>query len=124
MTLPLHIIVADDTDSVRGLIVRVVARTYPSVRISAVADGQDALAVFDNEGADLIITNNAMRTMDGITLINLLRARPSHVPIVMISGDPGIESQALAAGANGFLSKPFSMQGLMQMLLGLLNTTP
>lgn len=124
MTLPLHVIVADDTDSVRGVIVRAVARSYPSVRISAVADGRDALQVFDNEGADLIITNNAMITMSGLTLIGLLRARPSAVPIVMVSGDPAIEAQALAMGANSFLTKPFSMQELIRSITALLSHTP
>ena len=55
-----HILIADDDASVRALIARIVARAYPSVTISSVPDGLDALQIYDQRGADMLITNNAM----------------------------------------------------------------
>jgi len=115
-----HIIVTDDTDSVRGIITRIIARTYPSVRISAVADGADALAVFDHEGADLIITNNEMRRMGGLELIREVRSRSGRIPIIMISGDHLARQEAVAAGVTLFVEKPFSTAELIRILQSLL----
>ncbi|GAB4450347.1 MAG: hypothetical protein OHK0015_55590 [Chloroflexi bacterium OHK40] len=115
-----HVIIADDDDSVRSLVARVVGRTYRSVQLSLVNDGADALQVFDQRGADLVITNNQMLTMHGMDLIHALRTRSATVPILMLSADRTIAGPALAAGATQFLLKPFRVPELRQTLLGLL----
>lgn len=118
-----HVIVADDTDSARGLVARIVARTYPSVRITAVADGDEALDVFDREGAHLLITNNQMQRMHGLALIIAIRSRNPRVAIIMVSNDISFESLALASGANIFIAKPFTVQILTRALLSVLPNT-
>lgn len=115
-----HIIVADDTDSIRGLIVRVIARTYAAIRISSVTDGQDALDIFFNEGADLIVTNNDMPRVKGLELIRRVRAVQPDLPIIMVSGDPTIAPAAFAVGATRFVDKPFTVMHLAQVLTSLL----
>ncbi len=115
-----HIIIADDTDSVRGLLARVVARMYPAVRISAVTDGQDALDIFQSEGADLLITNNDMPRLNGIALVRHVRALNATLPIVMVSGDTRLAPTAMAAGVTSFVSKPFTIGQLTQVLAQLL----
>lgn len=115
-----HIIIADDTDMVRNLITRVVARTYRSARITAVADGQDALNIFLRDGADLVITNNNMRRLTGLALIAVLRRSSTTLPIVMISGDTGMALQARRLGVSAFIAKPFTPRELSQTLLALL----
>lgn len=118
-TMP-HVLIAEDNDEVRALLARVVARTYPSVTISAVADGADALALYLARGADLLITNNDMPIMSGIVLVQTLRAQQASIPILMISSDAVIQPAAMAAGATRFLLKPFVLADLAQALLLLL----
>lgn len=115
-----HIIIADDDDAVRSILTRIVARTYPSARISAFADGKEALDIFDAEGADLVITNYQMGQMDGLTLIRLLRQRDATVPIVMVSGHPSTEPQALALGVSAFVTKPIELATFVPVLTSLL----
>lgn len=115
-----HIIIADDTDSVRGLVARVVARTYPAVRISAVTDGQDAFDIFQSEGAHLLITNNDMPRLDGIALVQHVRAINATLPIIMISGNAAMFSAAMVAGVTSFVGKPFTVGQLTQELTKLL----
>ena len=115
-----HIIIADDTDSVRGLLARIITRIYSIVRITAANDGVAALEVFDREGADLVITNNEMAQMNGLVLITALRQRNALVPIVMVAGNTVIEPQARAAGASAFIAKPFKVADVTQVLLALL----
>lgn len=115
-----HIIIADDEDDMRSLMARVVVRTYPSVTISAVQDGVDALMVYGQRGADMLITNYDMPLMDGLALVRALRARQVTIPIVMVSGDAGIAQQALAAGITQFVVKPFTIVQFAQILTNLL----
>jgi two-component system chemotaxis response regulator CheY len=117
MPLPYHIIIADDDDNLRALMARVVVRTYPSVRISAVGNGLDALQMYDQHGADLIITNNNMPGMSGLSLVETLRVlRQATLPIIMVSATTTLERQAVALGVNGFVVKPFTLAKLTQVL--------
>lgn len=115
-----HILIADDDDSVRALLARVCVRTYPSVALSAVKDGLEALAAFSHHPADLVITNANMPGLDGLGLIRALRAQQIAVPILMISANAAVEQAALAAGATRFLEKPIQLDLLRQILIDLL----
>jgi CheY-like chemotaxis protein len=120
MTPAYHVIIADDDDDIRAVIARVVVRAYSSVTISAVSDGLDALLVYDQRSADLVITNNGMPVLSGLSLIEQLRVRSATLPIVMVSADATIEQRALALGASRFLAKPFALAQLAQTLINLL----
>jgi CheY-like chemotaxis protein len=116
-----HVIIADDDDGVRGLIARVVARTYAAVTISAVTNGLDALRIYDQRSADLLITNHDMPGMGGLGLVEALRVvRQATLPIVMVSADLRIQSRALALGVTRFVAKPFTLTQLAQVLTSLL----
>jgi two-component system, chemotaxis family, chemotaxis protein CheY len=115
-----RVIIADDHDAVRGLLARLVVRQYPSVTIVAVANGAEALDSYRQHGADLVITNQDMPVLDGLDLIRALRSSPPRVPILMVSSNPAIEAQALTAGADRFLLKPFSVDALRRVLIDLL----
>lgn len=119
-TTTYHVIIADDQPGVRGLIARVVARTYPAVTITAVADGLEALRVFERHGADLLITNYNMPGLNGLQLAQHLRAQATTLPIVMVSASAGMAGHALAAGVTSFVAKPFTITELAQTLRDLL----
>jgi CheY-like chemotaxis protein len=116
-----HVIIADDDDGVRGLIARVVARTYTAVTISAVTNGLDALRIYDQWSADLLITNQDMPGISGLGLVEALRVvRQATLPIVMVSADLRIQPRALALGVTRFVAKPFTLNYLAQVLTSLL----
>jgi CheY-like chemotaxis protein len=115
-----HFIIAEDDDAMRAVIARIVVQTYPSVSISAVKDGSEALIIFGQRGADFVITNYDMPIMNGLDLIRALRARSVTIPIMMVSGDAVVEQQALAAGVSSFVTKPFRVAQLTQVLTSFL----
>jgi two-component system chemotaxis response regulator CheY len=115
-----HFIIAEDDDAMRAVIARIVVQTYPSVSISAVKDGSEALIIFGQRGADFVITNYDMPIMNGLDLIRALRARSVTIPIMMVSGDAVVEQQALAAGVSSFVTKPFRVAQLTQALTSFL----
>lgn len=80
--------------------------------------GQDALDKLQNTGVDLIITDLNMPVMDGITLIRNLRKQPvmKSKPILMLTteGLAAKKEQGKAAGATGWIVKPFDPEKLLQ----------
>jgi FixJ family two-component response regulator len=77
------------------------------------AQGFTSAVEFINGGeegsCDCIITDFCMPKMSGLDLIQLLTARGSTVPVIMVTGrpEPGLEAKAAAGGAVCLLMKPF-----------------
>jgi CheY-like chemotaxis protein len=115
-----HVIIADDDAAIHSLIARIVARTYNRVMISAVPDGLDALGIYQQHGADLVITNHEMPVLSGLSLIERLRVLSPSLPIIMVSAHQSIEAKARAVGVTHFLLKPFRITQLVQVLTDVL----
>ncbi len=116
-----HILIAEDHTIVRELLTTIVAQMYPTCTVTAVANGAEALAVFQERGADLLITDYTMPIMTGLVLIQTLRAHQVTIPIVVVSIDTSIAKAVVQAGANRFLPKPLSLPELQQTLIVLLS---
>ena len=101
---PYRIIIAEDDDSLASLLTRLILRGYPTAVVRAFGNGQDALAAYDQAGADLLFVNHGMPVMDGLTMIRILRARGDSVPMIGISGNPGLHDENMSAGATAFFA--------------------
>ena len=79
-----------------------------------------ALAQLEKQPVDLIITDWNMPGMDGLTLIREIRKQPRYasllIAMVTTEGSRDAMAQAKAAGANGHLRKPFSVESLKAMV--------
>jgi two-component system, NarL family, capsular synthesis sensor histidine kinase RcsC len=115
-----HILIAEQNAAMRDLFTTTVTRMYPTCTITAIANGAEALAVFDERGADVLITGYQMPIMTGLALTQALRARQTTIPILVVSMNTAIAEAVLHAGANRFLPKPFSFTVLQQILIDLL----
>ncbi|MFG3714053.1 SpoIIE family protein phosphatase [Micromonospora sp. NPDC047730] len=109
-----RILVADDNADLREHVTRLLA---PSWEVVAVTDGLEALRLAVDGAFDLVLTDVMMPRLDGFGLVAALRAdaRTRHVPIVLLSARAGsAEAVAgLSAGADDYLTKPFSGQELI-----------
>lgn len=80
-------------------------------------DGQHALDLAKTRGVDLVITDVNMPRMDGITLIGELRKLPDYkfTPLLMLTTEssPEKKQQGRAAGATGWIVKPFNPDQLL-----------
>jgi len=116
-----HILIVDDDDLVRHVIVRVVMGMYPTATISEGADGRDALLVYTQRGADLVVTDQDMPWFNGFALVAALRQlQQATIPILMLSADHTLEAHARAVGVTQFLPKPCPLAQLRQALTQLL----
>lgn len=81
-------------------------------------NGLEALELLQTTMVDLALVDIAMPEMDGLTLLTELRADPrfAALPIIMLtaSGQDDDRANALAIGANGFLSKPAASRELIE----------
>jgi two-component system, chemotaxis family, chemotaxis protein CheY len=83
-------------------------------------DGEDALAKLTETSVRMVITDLNMPRMDGLELIRRLRALPSYkfTPIVLLTTEsqPERKQQGKAAGATGWIVKPFSPEQLLAVV--------
>jgi PAS domain S-box-containing protein len=109
------ILLADDNADLRDYIGRLLSDRGYSVQ--TVADGEAALAALREDRPDLLITDVMMPGMDGFALLHEIRgdAALRDLSVIMLSARSGEESrvEGLDAGADDYLTKPFSARELI-----------
>lgn len=112
-----RILTVDDSGSVRSLVSSALREAGFDV-VEAV-DGADALEKIKG-GIDLVITDVNMPNIGGLELLTLLRARPEtkFVPILLLTTESqrSMRDQATAAGATGWIVKPFHPGSLVALV--------
>ncbi len=112
------ILAVDDSGSLRQMLTFSL-RTGGSQVVDAI-DGIDGLAKAKATQFDLVLTDQNMPNMDGLTFIRSLRELPAYrqVPILMLTTEssPEMKNKGRAAGANGWLVKPFDPNRLLEVV--------
>jgi len=112
------ILVVDDSSVMRKIVTRAIRQTGLDVNVTAEAgNGREAVAILDSQPVDLVICDWNMPEMNGIEFLTAIR--PKHkTPVVMLTteGTADKSQQALGAGADAYLTKPFTPDGLQQKL--------
>jgi len=108
---PNILVVDDESQITRVLKTALSSRGYA---IRTASDGDDALQVMKSWTPDLVITDLRMPNMDGVELCRYLRAK-SGIPILVLSvrNEERIKIEALDAGADDYITKPFSIDELL-----------
>ncbi len=119
------VLVIDDEPRVRELLRRLLVKLLPDAAVESAICGCDGLELATADPPDLIILDVILPDMDGLQVCQELRARGAtpRVPILMISGiltDVEARADALQAGADGFLCKPFESVEFMALVTALL----
>jgi PAS domain S-box-containing protein len=109
-----RILLADDNADMRDYIRRLLPLQY---QVQAVADGEAALAAIRAHPPDLVLTDVMMPGLDGFALLQRVRAdeRTRSIPFIMLSARASEEArvEGLDAGADDYLTKPFSARELL-----------
>ena len=112
------ILAVDDSASIRQMVSFTLKGAGYTV-VEAV-DGEDGLAKAKSTQVNLVLTDQNMPKMDGLTLIKNLRGMSSYqsVPILVLTTEAGdtMKAQGKAAGATGWLVKPFDPQKLLEVV--------
>ena len=112
------ILTVDDSASIRAAIK--IALSSEGYSVTEAANGSEGLDKATAGGFDLVVTDLNMPVMDGLTMIRQLRQRPAGagVPIIFLTteSDADVKAQAKAAGATGWLTKPFDPEQLVRVV--------
>ena len=112
------VLTVDDSASIRQMVTFTLKSSGYTV-IEA-ADGQEGLEKAKANAVNLVLTDQNMPKMDGLTLIKTLRSLPQHMttPILMLTTESSdaMKAQGKAAGATGWLVKPFDPQKLLEVV--------
>jgi len=100
------LIVEDDVTAVKLL--KILLEEVHGFKVSIARRGSEVMKLSEEVQPDVFLIDYHLADMDGIELIRALREHPrfAKTPIVMASG-LDVEDEALAAGANSFLTKPY-----------------
>jgi two-component sensor histidine kinase/DNA-binding response OmpR family regulator len=108
------ILLADDNADMREYLALLLSAHY---RVEAVSDGEAALEAVARRMPSLVLSDVMMPRMDGMELLSRLRADPrtAAVPVILLSARAGEEAkvEALEAGADDYLVKPFSTREVL-----------
>jgi two-component system, chemotaxis family, chemotaxis protein CheY len=113
-----RILTVDDSKTMRDMVSFTLRKA--GFDVNEAEEGKKALTVLSTGRFDLIITDLNMPNMDGISLIKTVRSNAQHraVPILILTteSDGAKKADGKAAGATGWLVKPFSPEKLVELV--------
>jgi DNA-binding NtrC family response regulator len=111
-----NLLIVDDDQIIQRLLV--IAARDRGWRPESAATGDEALALLKS-ATKAVILDHGLPGMDGIETLKRIRERDPEVPVIMLTGlnDAETAVRALRAGADDYLTKPFELQRLFDLLL-------
>ncbi|KQV99516.1 response regulator transcription factor [Rhizobacter sp. Root1221] len=118
--MPATVLVAEDQTDIRELLTLHLRQA--GYEVTAVTDGEAALASQNEGGHDLLILDLMMPKLDGLEVCKALRARGRTMPILMLTAKSTELDRVLGLelGADDYLTKPFSLAELLARVKALL----
>ena len=118
-----RILIVDDEPQITRVLRRSLMTHGYDVHVAS--DGESALQTFGDWTPDLVVTDLSMPNMNGLELCRRLRAI-SQLPIIVLSvrGEERTKVEALDAGADDYVTKPFGMDELLARIRATLRRAP
>ncbi len=115
--MAINALVIDDSGIMRKMVMRTLAETgLAEFEFTEAEDGVVGLEMFNPRSTDIVFVDWNMPNMNGVDLVKRIRAQypKKRVPIVMVTTETlvGKMEEALGYGADSFISKPFTADGL------------
>ncbi|MCG0067974.1 MULTISPECIES: response regulator transcription factor [Streptomyces] len=121
--MPQTVLLAEDDRAIRHALER--ALTLEGYRVTAVADGVEALAQAHRNPPDVLVLDVMMPGIDGLQVCRVLRAEGDRTPILMLTAlvETADRIAGLDAGADDYVVKPFDVEEVFARLRALLRRT-
>ena len=124
---PLRILLAEDNQVNRAVATRLLEKRGHTV--VTVENGRDAVAAVENQSFDLALLDLQMPVMDGLQAVGLIRRNEeatgrSHLPVIALTAHAmrGDRERCLAAGMDGYISKPINREELFAVIESVLQS--
>ena len=115
----MNILVVDDSRAMRMIVRRVLGQVgFADATFAEAADGAEALAFVRATPPDLVLSDWNMPELSGIELLRAIRADGCTVPFGFVTSEtsPAMREQAIAAGAQFLVAKPFNADSFEHVL--------
>jgi len=108
-----HILLVEDDERISGFIARALREEGHVVDVAA--DGKTGLTRAASESYDVIVLDRMLPLLDGLKVLQALRAMDDHTPVLILSalGDSDERVRGLRAGGDDYLTKPFALDELV-----------
>ena len=114
------LLVDDEEDFVTALAERLRIRNFQT---KVVTSGEDALMEIRKERPDIVLLDLKMPVMDGLETMKRIKLKDSSIYVIIVTGsmDQHVGDQAIKAGADNYLVKPFDIESLLDTMKDLYN---
>ena len=111
----MKVLVADDSGLMRHVLVKILTEAGVESVVQA-TNGNEAVQKVEDEAPDLVLMDWVMPNMTGLDAVKKIRASGNKVPIIMCTteGEQNRIVDAIKAGANNFVVKPFDPKVIME----------
>lgn len=107
-----RVLLADDEKNMRWVLSE--ALEADGYEIVEAADGKEALSAIAEQAPDILILDHKMPAPDGMEVLRRIRAKGHRFPVIMLTAHGNVQTavEAMKAGANEYLTKPFDLEEL------------
>jgi DNA-binding NtrC family response regulator len=107
-----RVLIADDEKNMRWVLRQ--ALEAEGYEVAEAADGKEALSGISEQEPDLMVLDHKMPAPDGMEVLRRLRAKGHRFPVIMLTAHGNVQTavDAMKAGANEYLTKPFDLEEL------------
>lgn len=120
-------LVVDDSKVMREMIVACL-RPESELAFTQAASGLEAIEKLSLQRFDVVVLDLNMPDIGGIEVVEFVRSQDTlrDLPIIIVTtrGDEASRARALSAGASRFMTKPFTPEGILAEVRGLLRSDP
>jgi len=118
----MRILLVDDDHDLAGVLAGSLALERPDWEVLVAEDGTGALRILREQAIDLMVSDINMPSLDGLALLEQLRADPrlAGLPVILASGRTERDQirEGMCSGADDYLAKPYSCRELVQAIEG------
>jgi two-component system, OmpR family, response regulator TrcR len=117
---PIRVLLVDDEPALTNLVK--MALHYEGWDVDIAHNGRDAIAKFDKGGPDVLVLDIMLPDVDGLRILERVRESDNYTPTLFLTARDSVMDRVtgLTAGADDYMTKPFSLEELVARLRGLL----
>jgi len=119
----LRALIVDDSEAIRNIMWRALSSSQGIEVVGSACNGAEAVERVDETLPDVVVMDVEMPIMDGLEATRRIKRAHPAIVVVLVSGSANLLNAGVSAGADGYITKPFSTDSLISRVKGELEIT-